>query len=68
MEVARRGDGPPVLVVHGTPGGSDQGAATGFTEPQQLAMDLAAAVMAVEQVPDIPMFRKNTTAFSFYAR
>jgi hypothetical protein len=29
----------------------------------QLAVDLAAAVMAVEQVPDIPMFRQNTAAF-----
>jgi hypothetical protein len=30
---------------------------------QQLAAGLAAAVMAVEQVPDIPMFRQNTAAF-----
>src|SRR6201981_3351973 len=29
----------------------------------QLAKDLAAAVMAVEGVPNIPMFRKNTGAF-----
>ena len=29
----------------------------------QLARDLAAAVMTVEQVPDIPMFRDNTAAF-----
>jgi phenylpyruvate tautomerase PptA (4-oxalocrotonate tautomerase family) len=29
----------------------------------QLAKDLAAALMAVEGVPDIPMFRKNTAAF-----
>ena len=29
----------------------------------QLARDLAAAVMAVEGVPNIPMFRKNTAAF-----
>jgi phenylpyruvate tautomerase PptA (4-oxalocrotonate tautomerase family) len=34
-----------------------------FADPHQLAADLAAAVMAVEQVPDIPMFRKNTAAF-----
>jgi phenylpyruvate tautomerase PptA (4-oxalocrotonate tautomerase family) len=34
-----------------------------FTDKHQLAMDLAAAVMTVEQVPDIPMFRKNTAAF-----
>jgi phenylpyruvate tautomerase PptA (4-oxalocrotonate tautomerase family) len=34
-----------------------------FADPHQLAADLAAAVMAVEQVPDIPMFRQNTAAF-----
>ena len=34
-----------------------------FADKHQLAIDLAAAVMAVEQVPDIPMFRKNTAAF-----
>jgi phenylpyruvate tautomerase PptA (4-oxalocrotonate tautomerase family) len=34
-----------------------------FTDTHQLAGDLAAAVMAVEQVPDIPMFRQNTAAF-----
>jgi len=28
-----------------------------------LATDLAAAVMAVERVPDIPLFRQNTAAF-----
>jgi phenylpyruvate tautomerase PptA (4-oxalocrotonate tautomerase family) len=38
-------------------------AAGTFTDPHKLARDLAAAVMAVEQVPDIPMFRKNTAAF-----
>ena len=39
-------------------------AATGtFPDTAQLAEDLAAAVMAVEGVPDIPMFRKNTAAF-----
>jgi phenylpyruvate tautomerase PptA (4-oxalocrotonate tautomerase family) len=39
-------------------------AATGtFPDIAQLAKDLAAAVMAVEGVPDIPMFRKNTAAF-----
>ena len=39
-------------------------AATGtFADRHQLARELAAAVMAVEQVPDIPMFRKNTAAF-----
>jgi phenylpyruvate tautomerase PptA (4-oxalocrotonate tautomerase family) len=34
-----------------------------FTDPHRLAMNAAAAVKAVEQVPDIPMFRKNTAAF-----
>ena len=34
-----------------------------FADTHQLAPDLAAAVMAVEQVPDIPMFRQNTAAF-----
>jgi phenylpyruvate tautomerase PptA (4-oxalocrotonate tautomerase family) len=38
-------------------------AAGTFGDPHALAKDLAAAVMAVEQVPDIPMFRKNTAAF-----
>ena len=34
-----------------------------FADKHQLATNLAAAVMAVEQVPDIPMFRQNTAAF-----
>jgi phenylpyruvate tautomerase PptA (4-oxalocrotonate tautomerase family) len=34
-----------------------------FADPHQLATDLAAAVMTIEQVPDIPMFRQNTAAF-----
>ena len=34
-----------------------------FADPHQLATDLATAVMTVEQVPDIPMFRQNTAAF-----
>jgi phenylpyruvate tautomerase PptA (4-oxalocrotonate tautomerase family) len=34
-----------------------------FGDPHKLAMDVAATVKAVEQVPDIPMFRKNTAAF-----
>src|ERR1700745_655627 len=39
-------------------------AATGTVpDTAQLAKDLAAAVMAVEGVPNIPMFRKNTAAF-----
>ena len=39
-------------------------ASTGtFADKHQLAVDLASAVMQVEQVPDIAMFRKNTAAF-----
>jgi phenylpyruvate tautomerase PptA (4-oxalocrotonate tautomerase family) len=34
-----------------------------FADKHQLAIDMAATVMRVEQVPDIPMFRKNTAAF-----
>jgi phenylpyruvate tautomerase PptA (4-oxalocrotonate tautomerase family) len=34
-----------------------------FANPHQLAVSLATAVMTVEQVPDIPMFRQNTAAF-----
>ncbi|MFK4297680.1 phenylpyruvate tautomerase PptA (4-oxalocrotonate tautomerase family) [Arthrobacter sp. GAS37] len=34
-----------------------------FADKHQLAVDLASTVMRVEQVPDIPMFRKNTAAF-----
>lgn len=34
-----------------------------FPDKHRLAADLATAVMTVEQVPDIPMFRQNTAAF-----
>lgn len=34
-----------------------------FSNPKALARDLAATLMKIEQVPDIPMFRKNTAAF-----
>jgi phenylpyruvate tautomerase PptA (4-oxalocrotonate tautomerase family) len=34
-----------------------------FADKHRLAIDLASAVMNVEQVPNIPMFRKNTAAF-----
>src|SRR5271167_642591 len=34
-----------------------------FADSHQLAVDLSTAIMSVEQVPDIPMFRKNTAAF-----
>ena len=38
-------------------------AAGTFSDVNKLARDAAALVKAVEQVPDIPMFRKNTAAF-----
>ena len=38
-------------------------AAGTFTDTKQLATDLAATLMAIEQVPDIPLFRQNTAAF-----
>src|ERR1700746_1296348 len=34
-----------------------------FKDPHQLAIAAAAIFKTVEQVPDIPMFRKNTAAF-----
>jgi phenylpyruvate tautomerase PptA (4-oxalocrotonate tautomerase family) len=34
-----------------------------FADKHQLVVDLATAVMTIEQVPDIPMFRQNTAAF-----
>ena len=38
-------------------------AAGTFKDPHKLAIDAATIVKSVEQVPDIPMFRKNTAAF-----
>jgi phenylpyruvate tautomerase PptA (4-oxalocrotonate tautomerase family) len=39
-------------------------AATGtFSDTKKLATDLAATLMRIEGVPDIPMFRQNTAAF-----
>ena len=38
-------------------------AAGTFADKHHLAVDLATAVMTIEQVPDIPMFRGNTAAF-----
>jgi phenylpyruvate tautomerase PptA (4-oxalocrotonate tautomerase family) len=35
-----------------------------FSDPHTLAKDAAATVKSIEQVPDIPMFRKNTAAFA----
>lgn len=34
-----------------------------FADPKALARDLAATLMKIEKVPNIPMFRKNTAAF-----
>jgi phenylpyruvate tautomerase PptA (4-oxalocrotonate tautomerase family) len=34
-----------------------------FADPSTLARTLAATLMKIEQVPDIPMFRQNTAAF-----
>jgi phenylpyruvate tautomerase PptA (4-oxalocrotonate tautomerase family) len=34
-----------------------------FADPKALARELAATLMKIEQVPDIPMFRQNTAAF-----
>jgi phenylpyruvate tautomerase PptA (4-oxalocrotonate tautomerase family) len=45
----------PMIDVYATGGA--------FTDKHQLAQDLASAVMRWEQVPDIPLFRDNTTAF-----
>ena len=38
-------------------------AAGTFADTHRLATELATAVMTIEQVPNIPMFRKNTAAF-----
>src|SRR5438874_11264497 len=34
-----------------------------FADPKTLARNLAATLLKIEQVPDIPMFRQNTAAF-----
>ena len=34
-----------------------------FADPRALATKLAETLMAIEEVPNIPMFRKNTAAF-----
>jgi phenylpyruvate tautomerase PptA (4-oxalocrotonate tautomerase family) len=39
------------------------GSAGTFADKHKLAADLAGTLMRIEQVPDIPMFRKNTAAF-----
>jgi len=49
------GDAMPMIDVH-APAGT-------FADPHALATALAAAVMEIEKVPPIPMFRENTAAF-----
>src|ERR1700733_15209630 len=34
-----------------------------FADPHSLAAELARTLMTIEQVPEIPMFRKNTAGF-----
>jgi len=34
-----------------------------FKDPKSLARELATTLMKIEKVPDIPMFRQNTTGF-----
>ena len=45
----------PMIDVYATGGA--------VADKHQLAVDLATAVMRIEGVPDIPMFRRNTAAF-----
>jgi len=45
----------PMIDVH-APGGT-------FHDTRRLAQDLAGALMAIEGVPDIALFRQNTAAF-----
>jgi phenylpyruvate tautomerase PptA (4-oxalocrotonate tautomerase family) len=45
----------PMIDVYSAPGT--------FTDKHGLARRLAATLMEIEQVPDIPMFRANTAAF-----
>jgi phenylpyruvate tautomerase PptA (4-oxalocrotonate tautomerase family) len=45
----------PMIDIYATAGA--------FADPHKLSVDAAAIVKSIEQVPDIPMFRKNTAAF-----
>ena len=45
----------PMIDVYSAPGT--------VADPHALAQTLAATLMEIEQVPDIPMFRSNTAAF-----
>jgi phenylpyruvate tautomerase PptA (4-oxalocrotonate tautomerase family) len=51
----RKRDSMPMIDVYA--------AAGTFGDTQALARNLASELMTIEQVPDIPMFRKNTAAF-----
>jgi len=51
----RKDQAMPMIDVYATAGT--------FTDKHQLATDLAATLMTIEGVPDIPMFRQNTAAF-----
>jgi hypothetical protein len=51
----RRRNTMPMIDVYATSGT--------FADPKALARNLAATLMKIEQVPDIPMFRQNTAAF-----
>jgi phenylpyruvate tautomerase PptA (4-oxalocrotonate tautomerase family) len=53
--IINRGNAMPMIDAYATAGT--------FADTRRLAQDLATAVMQIEQVPDIPMFRKNTAAF-----
>src|SRR5438477_7071004 len=51
----RRTKNMPMIDVYATSGT--------FADTKALARELAATLMKIEGVPDIPMFRKNTAAF-----
>src|ERR1700749_328241 len=53
--VGRKDYALPMIDVYATAGT--------FTDKHKLAADLAATLMAIEGVPDIPMFRQNTAGF-----
>jgi hypothetical protein len=53
--VDKEGIPVPMIDVYATTGT--------FRDPHQLASDLARTLMAIEGVPDIPMFRQNTAGF-----
>jgi hypothetical protein len=68
LQVAQRGQGA-MRTTHLTTGATkmptiDVHAVAGtFAAKHQPAADLAGALMRIEQVPDIPMFRQNAAAF-----